>query len=82
MTHVFCPVCAGDNDRGAIVRLDTAIKQMQRFADDPAAQHVIHRVIAACNTPLGLFDACSEWTTFTMATCSGLVPGNHTCAAV
>ena len=35
---------AGDDDRGGVVGLHAAIQQMQRLADDPAAQHVVHRV--------------------------------------
>ena len=44
MAQVLARSAPGDDDRGGVVGLDAAIQQMQRLADDPAAQHVIHRV--------------------------------------
>ena len=42
--QVLRPLGPGDDDRGGVVGLHAAIQQMQRLADDAAAQHLIHRV--------------------------------------
>ena len=44
MPHVLRPIGACDDDRGRVVGLHAAIQQMQRLADDPAAENIVHRV--------------------------------------
>ena len=47
------PVRPGDDDRGGVVGLHAAIQQMQRLADDAAAQHVVHRIALLVIAPSG-----------------------------
>ena len=44
MTQVARAVRLGDDDRGRVVGFDAAVQQMQRFADDAAVQHIVHRI--------------------------------------